>query len=78
MPYGFIVLAAGAALVLWFDFATEASWIGKAVVSGLFLFALASMFGWVAVNPLIGWLLLAALGIFVVFYRIWRQARLGG
>ena len=37
MPYGFIVLVAGIALVAYFDFATEASWITKAVVSGLYI-----------------------------------------
>ena len=37
MPYGFMVLVAGTALVAYFDFATEASWITKAVVSGLYI-----------------------------------------
>ena len=37
MPYGFMVLVAGIALVAYFDFATKASWITKAVVSGLYI-----------------------------------------
>ena len=37
MPYGFIVLVVGIALVAYFDFATEATWITKAVVSSLYI-----------------------------------------
>lgn len=77
MPYGLIVLFAGIALVAYFDFATEASWMTKTVVSGLFIFSLASWFGWIAVNSLIGLFLLVALSIFIIFYRIVRQARSG-
>lgn len=75
MPYGIIVLIAGAALVLYFVFATDASWIAKAVVSGLCFFSFASIFGWIAVNPFIGLFLLVAVGIFIIFYRIVQQAR---
>jgi hypothetical protein len=77
MPYGFIVLIVSVGLVVWFIFATEASWIGKAVVSGLFIFSFASFFGWIHVNPLIGTFLLVALGIFIIFYRIYQDATLG-
>ena len=78
MPYGFIVLVASVALVAYFDFATEASWITKAVVSGIFIFSFASCFGWIAaVNSLVGLFLLVALGIFIIFYRLVQQARSG-
>jgi len=75
MPYGFIILVASAALVAYFDFATEASWITKAVVSGLFIFCFASFFGWIAFNSLIGLFVLVGLSIFIIFYRLWQQAR---
>lgn len=75
MPYGLIVLFASVALVAYFDFSTEASWITKAVVSCLFIFSLASCLGWIAVNSLIGLFLLVALSIFIIFYRAWQQAR---
>jgi hypothetical protein len=74
MPYGIIVLITGAALVLYFDFATEASWIAKAVVFGLLIFSFASIFHWIPVNPVIGLFLLVALGIFIIFYRFVQQA----
>ena len=77
MPYGLIVLLASVALVAYFDFATEASWITKVVVSGLFVFSIASCFGWIAVNSLVGLFLLVALSIFIIFYRTWQQARSG-
>jgi len=77
MPYGLIVLVASVALVAYFDFATEASWITKAVVSGIFIFSFASCFGWIAVNSLIGLFLLVALSIFIIFYRLVQQARSG-
>lgn len=77
MPYGIIVLASSIALVAYFDFATEASWIAKTLVSGLFIFSFASWHGWIAVNPLIGLFLLVAVSIFIIFYRIVQQARPG-
>ena len=76
MPYGLIVLVASIALVAYFDFATKARWIAKAVVSGIFLFSLASYRGWIGVNSLIGLFLLVALSTFIIFYRAWQQARL--
>jgi hypothetical protein len=77
IPYGIIVLVGSIALVVYFDFATEASWIAKVVVSGLFIFCMASWFGWIAVNPLVRLFLLVALSIFIIFYRMVQQARLG-
>ena len=77
MPYGFIVLIASIALVAYFDFATEARWIAKAIVSGIFIFCFASVFGWIGINPLIGLLLLAALSIYIIFYRAWLRAQSG-
>lgn len=75
MPYGFIVLFGSIALVAYFDFATEASWITKAVVSGLFIFCFASFFGWIAFNWVINLFLLVGLSLFIIFYRAWQQAR---
>jgi len=78
MPYGLIVLFGSLGLVAYFDFATEASWTTKVVVSGIFIFCLASFLGWIAfVNPLIGLFLLVALSIFITFYRTWQRARSG-
>lgn len=74
MPYGFIVLFASIALVAYFDFATKASWITKAVVSGLFIFCFVSFFGWITFNSLINLFLLAGLSSFIIFYRTWQQA----
>jgi len=73
MPYGLIVLVASVALIAYFDFATEATWITKAVVSGIFIFSLASYRGWIAVNSLIGLFLLVALSIFIIFYQTWHR-----
>jgi hypothetical protein len=75
MPYGLIIVVASIALVAYFDFVTEASWIAKIIVSGLFVFSFASCFGWIAVNSLIGLFLLVALSIFIIFYRACLQAR---
>ncbi len=78
MPYGLIVLFGSLGLVAYFDFATEASWIAKAVVSGIFVFCLASFLGWIAsVSPLIGLFLLVGLSIFITLYRAWQRARQG-
>lgn len=77
MPYGIIVLVASIALIAYFDFASQASWLAKIVVSALFLFSFASWHGWIAVNPLIGLFLLVAVSIFIIFYRIVQQARSG-
>lgn len=77
MPYGYIVLIAGSALVAWLVLVTDASRIGKAVVSALYIFSLASIFHWVPINPLIGLFLLVALGIFIIFYRLYQDATLG-
>lgn len=74
MPYGLIVLIAGAALVAHFTFFAEASWISKAVVSGLGIFSFASIFGWIPVRSLIGLFLLVALSIFIIFYRMVHDA----
>lgn len=76
MPYGIIVLVASIVLVAYFDFATEASWITKAVVSGLFTFCIASFLGWIPVNSLIGLFALVGLNIYILFYRAWQQAHL--
>jgi len=77
MPYGLIVLFASVALVAWFDFATRASWIAKAMISGVFIFCMASFFGWIACNPLIRLFLLVAVSIFIIFYRTWQQVKAG-
>jgi hypothetical protein len=77
MSYGWIVLVAGVALVIYFDFKTEASWMAKAVVSGLLIFSFASIFYWIPVNPWIGFFSLVALSIFIIFYRKVQQARSG-
>jgi uncharacterized membrane protein len=77
IPYGIIVLIASIALVVYFDFATEASWIAKVAISGIFIFCMASWFGWIVVNPLIRLFLLVALSVFIIFYRMVQQARAG-
>jgi hypothetical protein len=77
MPYGLIVLIASVALVAYFIFATKASWIGKAVVFGLFIFSFASIYGWIPVRSLIGLFTLVALSIFIIFYRTWQNVTPG-
>ena len=77
MPYGLIVLFASVALVAYFVFVTDASWIAKVVVSGIFIFCMASRFGWIACNPLVRLFLLVALSVFILFYRTWQQAKIG-
>ena len=77
MPYGIIVVLASIALVAYFVFVTEASWITKAVVSALFIFSFASCRGWIAIDSLIGFLLLVALSVFIIFYRAWHEAGSG-
>ena len=74
IPYGIIVLVAGLALVVYFDFATEASWVAKVVITGIFIFCMASWFGWIAVNPLIGLFLLVSLAS-SSFFIGWRSRR---
>lgn len=74
MPYGFIVLFASIALVAYFDFATEATWLTKSLVSGLFIFCFATFFGWIAFNSLINLFLLVGLSTYIIFYRAWQQA----
>ena len=73
IPYGLIVLVASVALVVYFDFRTEASWMAKGVVSGIFIFCMLSLFGWIAINPLIRLFLLVALSIYIIFYRMNRD-----
>jgi hypothetical protein len=77
MGYSIIVLVASAALVVYFVFATEASVISKAVVSGLFAFSFACVF-WIRGWSFIGLFLLIALSIFIIFYRAWQEARYSG
>jgi hypothetical protein len=77
MPYGLIVWIAGATLVIHFNFATEASWITKAVVSVLALFSFASYFGWIPVRSLVGMFVLVVLSIFLIFYRMIHDATSG-
>lgn len=77
VPYGLIVSIASIALVAYFIFFTEASWVGKGVVSGLFIFSFASYSGWIPVRPLIGLFLLVGLSISIIFYRAWQDAMTG-
>jgi len=77
MPYGLIVLIASTALVAYFDFATEALWITKAVVSGIYLFCFASLLGWIPCGPLIRMFLLVAVSVFIIFYRTYQEAKSG-
>jgi hypothetical protein len=77
MPYALIVVLASIALVAYFVFVTEASWITKAVVSGIFIFCMASRFGWIACSPLVSQFLLIALNVFILVYRTWEQAKTG-
>jgi hypothetical protein len=77
IPYGIIVLVLSIALVAYFDFYSKASWMAKAVVSGISIFCFASWFGWISFNPLIRLFLLVALSIFIVFYRMVEQVRAG-
>jgi hypothetical protein len=72
-----IIWIAGAALVAHFDFATEASWMTKAIVSGLALFSIATYFGWIPVRSLVGMILLLAVSIFIIFYRMIHDTRGG-
>jgi len=77
MPYGLIVLFTSVALIAYFVFMTDACWITKVVVSGIFIFCLASRFGWIACDPLVTLFLLVALSVFIIFYRTWQQAKTG-
>ena len=77
LPYGIIVWIAGAALVVHFTFATEASRVTKAVVSGLAIFSFATYFGWVPVRSLAGMFLLLSVSIFIIFYRMIRDGKSG-
>jgi hypothetical protein len=77
MGYSIIVLVASVALVVYFVFATEASFISKAMVTGLFVFSFACFF-WIRAWSLIGLFLLIALSIFIVFYRALQEARSSG
>lgn len=77
IPYGLIVLIASIALVVWFDFLTEASWISKVIVSVLFLLTFGPFFHWLGVSSLVGLFLRVAISIFIIFYRMLLQARLG-
>jgi hypothetical protein len=77
MLYGFIVLIASVGLIIYFDFATEASAIFKAIVSGIFVFCMACFFGWIPGGSLIGLFLLVALSIFIILYRAFQQAKSG-
>jgi len=76
MPYGLIAIFASVLLVLYFVFLTEASWIIKAVVSGIFIFCTTSFFGWVVCNPLVTLFLRVGLCVFIVFYRTYQQAKI--
>jgi hypothetical protein len=73
MGYSIIVLVASIALVAYFIFATEASFMSKAVVAGLLGFSFACIY-WIQGWSLVGLFLLVALSVFIVLYRAWQQA----
>lgn len=77
LPYGLIVLVAIIALVAYLDLVTDASWITKAIVTGLFLFSFAPIYKWIPTLLPLGLFLRVALGIYIVFYRAWQEARWG-
>lgn len=78
LPYGLVILFGSIGLVAYFDFVTRASWVAKVIVSGIFIFSLESYLGRLhAINSLVGSFLLVALSIFIIFYRIFEQARSG-
>jgi hypothetical protein len=78
LPYGLIVLVASIALVVYFDFVTEASWINKAVVSVLFLFTFTPfIYSWTHSTLPLGLFLRVAVGIYIIFYWKWQAAKLG-
>jgi len=70
---GLIVLFVSTGLVIYFDLATESSLIGKIMVSGLFMFSMASFFGQTPLNPLVSLLLLVVLSIFIICYWKWHR-----
>ncbi len=77
IPYGLIVLVTSIALVAWFDFATEASWISKGIVSVLFLLTFGPFLHRLGVSSLVGLFLRVAISIFIIFYRMLLQAGTG-
>ena len=74
MPYGLILLVISIALALWYVFATKASLIAKASVSGLQCFALICFY-WLPRFALYACFLMAGVGIFILFYRACQQVR---
>jgi hypothetical protein len=74
MGYSIIVLVASVALVVYFVFATDASFISKTVVAGLFVFG-SACFLWIRGWSLIGVFLLLGLSLFIALYHAWQQAR---
>jgi hypothetical protein len=77
MGYSIIVLVGSIALVAYFIFATEASFVSKAVVAGLLGFSFACFY-WIQGWSLVGLFLLVALSVFIVIYRAWQQAHSPG
>jgi hypothetical protein len=77
MPYGLIILFASITLVAQFICLMEASRIAKVVVAGIFIFCMASRFGWIHCNPIASQFLLVAVSLFIIFYRTWHQAKTG-
>jgi hypothetical protein len=74
MPYGIIVLLGSVGLVLYFVFGTEASFVSRATVAGLFLFGLACLFliaGW----SLFGSLLLVGVSVVIILYDACQKSR---
>jgi hypothetical protein len=74
MPYGLIVLVTVIALTYYYVFATSASLISKVIVLGALGFCLACFF-WLHRFTLVALFIMAGLGVFISFYRIFAQAR---
>jgi len=70
MPF---FLVASFALTMYFIFMAEASWVGKGVVFGLFMFSLTLYFGWIPVSPFIGMLFMGGLSIYIILYLKWHK-----
>jgi len=73
MPYSLIVVISVIGLTLWYVLVTDASSWSKAIVAGVLIFCLASMF-WFPRLSLASLFLMVTLGIFISFYRIVQKS----
>lgn len=67
-----LVLLIAIGLAIWFVFISEAPIIAKILVAALFII---SFFLHTSILPLAGFFLRIAIGIFVLFYRMYQSAK---